>query len=160
MTRKILKLLLYFQCLELDKSVIFLFFKVLNVAFWIGIVLMLFVPGYIYGNGLLKKLSDQPLSLSFNNAESTIIGILGSLMAFIYINVFNQIFGMRFLYQRKATFFRMVSLQNSVFTLYFSKCTFFQLQLYLFKILSHFFSFLLSKLLSILHCYLFFVKVT
>lgn len=129
MTRKILKFLLYFQCLELDKSVIFLFFKVLNVAFWIGIVLMLFVPGYIYGNGLLKKLSDQPLSLSFNNAESTIIGILGSLMAFIYINVFNQIFGMRFLYQRKATFFRMVSLQNSVFTLYFSKCTFFQLQL-------------------------------
>lgn len=160
MTRKILKFLLYFQCLELDKSVIFLFFKVLNVAFWIGIVLMLFVPGYIYGNGLLKKLSDQPLSLSFNNAESTIIGILGSLMAFIYINVFNQIFGMRFLYQRKATFFRMVSLQNSVFTLYFSKCTFFQLQLYLFKILSHFFSFLLSKFLSILHCYLFFVKVT
>lgn len=129
MARKILKFLFYFQCLELDKSVIFLFFKVLNVAFWIGIVLMLFVPGYIYGNGLLKKLSDQPLSLSFNNAESTIIGILGSLMAFIYINVFNQIFGMRFLYQRKATFFRMVSLQNSVFTLYFSKCTFFQLQL-------------------------------
>lgn len=129
MTRKILTFLFYFQCLELDKSVIFLFFKVLNVAFWIGIVLMLFVPGYIYGNGLLKKLSDQPLSLSFNNAESTIIGILGSLMAFIYINVFNQIFGMRFLYQRKATFFRMVSLQNSVFTLYFSKCTFFQLQL-------------------------------
>lgn len=129
MTRKILKFLFYFQCLELDKSVIFLFFKVLNIAFWIGIVLMLFVPGYIYGNGLLKKLSDQPLSLSFNNAESTIIGILGSLMAFIYINVFNQIFGMRFLYQRKATFFRMVSLQNSVFTLYFSKCTFFQLQL-------------------------------
>lgn len=129
MTRKILKFLFYFQRLELDKSVIFLFFKVLNVAFWIGIVLMLFVPGYIYGNGLLKKLSDQPLSLSFNNAESTIIGILGSLMAFIYINVFNQIFGMRFLYQRKATFFRMVSLQNSVFTLYFSKCTFFQLQL-------------------------------
>lgn len=129
MTRKILKFLFYFQCLELDKSVIFLFFKVLNVAFWIGIVLMLFVPGYIYGNGLLKKLSDQPLSLSFNNAESTIIGILGSLMAFIYTNVFNQIFGMRFLYQRKATFFRMVSLQNSVFTLYFSKCTFFQLQL-------------------------------
>lgn len=129
MTRKILKFLFYFQCLELDKSVIFLFFKVLNVAFWIGIVLMLFVPGYIYGNGLLKKLSDQPLSLSFNNAESTIIGILGSLMAFIYINVFNQIFGMRFLYQRKATFFRMVCLQNSVFTLYFSKCTFFQLQL-------------------------------
>lgn len=129
MTRKILKFLFYFQCLELDKSVVFLFFKVLNVAFWIGIVLMLFVPGYIYGNGLLKKLSDQPLSLSFNNAESTIIGILGSLMAFIYINVFNQIFGMRFLYQRKATFFRMVSLQNSVFTLYFSKCTFFQLQL-------------------------------
>lgn len=129
MTRKILKFLFYFQCLELDKSVIFLFFKVLNVAFWIGIVLMLFVPGYIYGNGLLKKLSDQPLSLSFKNAESTIIGILGSLMAFIYINVFNQIFGMRFLYQRKATFFRMVSLQNSVFTLYFSKCTFFQLQL-------------------------------
>lgn len=129
MTRKILKFLFYFQCLELDKSVIFLFFKALNVAFWIGIVLMLFVPGYIYGNGLLKKLSDQPLSLSFNNAESTIIGILGSLMAFIYINVFNQIFGMRFLYQRKATFFRMVSLQNSVFTLYFSKCTFFQLQL-------------------------------
>lgn len=124
-----MKFLFYFQCLELDKSVIFLFFKVLNVAFWIGIVLMLFVPGYIYGNGLLKKLSDQPLSLSFNNAESTIIGILGSLMAFIYINVFNQIFGMRFLYQRKATFFRMVSLQNSVFTLYFSKCTFFQLQL-------------------------------
>lgn len=129
MTRKILKFLFYFQCLELDKSVIFLFFKVLNVAFWIGIVLMIFVPGYIYGNGLLKKLSDQPLSLSFNNAESTIIGILGSLMAFIYINVFNQIFGMRFLYQRKANFFRMVSLQNSVFTLYFSKCTFFQLQL-------------------------------
>lgn len=129
MTRKILKFLFYFQCLELDKSVIFLFFKVLNVAFWIGIVLMIFVPGYIYGNGLLKILSDQPLSLSFNNAESTIIGILGSLMAFIYINVFNQIFGMRFLYQRKATFFRMVSLQNSVFTLYFSKCTFFQLQL-------------------------------
>lgn len=129
MTRKILKFLFYFQCLELDKSVIFLFFKVLNVAFWIGIVLMIFVPGYIYGNGLLKKLSDQPLSLSFNNAESTIIGILGSLMAFIYINVFNQIFGMRFLYQRKATFFRMVSLQNSVFTLYFSKYTFFQLQL-------------------------------
>lgn len=129
MTRKILKFLFYFQCLELDKSVIFLFFKVLNVAFWIGIVLMIFVPGYIYGNGLLKKLSDQPLSLSFNNAESTIIGILGSLMAFIYIKVFNQIFGMRFLYQRKATFFRMVSLQNSVFTLYFSKCTFFQLQL-------------------------------
>lgn len=129
MTRKILKFLFYFQCLELDKSVIFLFFKVLNVAFWIGIGLMIFVPGYIYGNGLLKKLSDQPLSLSFNNAESTIIGILGSLMAFIYINVFNQIFGMRFLYQRKATFFRMVSLQNSVFTLYFSKCTFFQLQL-------------------------------
>lgn len=129
MTRKILKFLFYFQCLELDKSVIFLFFKVLNAAFWIGIVLMIFVPGYIYGNGLLKKLSDQPLSLSFNNAESTIIGILGSLMAFIYINVFNQIFGMRFLYQRKATFFRMVSLQNSVFTLYFSKCTFFQLQL-------------------------------
>lgn len=129
MTRKILKFLFYFQRLELDKSVIFLFFKVLNVAFWIGIVLMLFVPGYIYGNGLLKKLSDQPLSLSFNNAESTIIGILGSLMAFIYTNVFNQIFGMRFLYQRKATFFRMVSLQNSVFTLYFSKCTFFQLQL-------------------------------
>lgn len=129
MTRKILKFLFYFQCLELDKSVIFLFFKVLNVAFWIGIVLMIFVPGYIYGNGLLKKLSDQPLSLSFNNAESTIIGILGSLMAFIYINVFNQIFGMRFLYQRKATFFRMVSLHNSVFTLYFSKCTFFQLQL-------------------------------
>lgn len=129
MTRKILKFLFYFQCLELDKSVIFLFFKVLNVAFWIGIVLMIFVPGYIYGNGLLKKLSDQPLSLSFNNAESTIIGILGSLMAFIYINVFNQIFGMRFLYQRKAIFFRMVSLQNSVFTLYFSKCTFFQLQL-------------------------------
>lgn len=129
MTRKILKFLFYFQCLELDKSVIFLFFKVLNGAFWIGIVLMIFVPGYIYGNGLLKKLSDQPLSLSFNNAESTIIGILGSLMAFIYINVFNQIFGMRFLYQRKATFFRMVSLQNSVFTLYFSKCTFFQLQL-------------------------------
>lgn len=129
MTRKILKFLFYFQCLELDKSVIFLFFKVLNVAFWIGIVLMIFVPGYIYGNGLLKKLSDQPLSLSSNNAESTIIGILGSLMAFIYINVFNQIFGMRFLYQRKATFFRMVSLQNSVFTLYFSKCTFFQLQL-------------------------------
>lgn len=129
MTRKILKFLFYFQCLELDKSVIFLFFKVLNVAFWKGIVLMLFVPGYIYGNGLLKKLSDQPISLSFNNAESTIIGILGSLMAFIYINVFNQIFGMRFLYQRKATFFRMVSLQNSVFTLYFSKCTFFQLQL-------------------------------
>lgn len=129
MTRKILKFLFYFQCLELDKSVIFLFFKVLNVAFWIGIVLMIFVPGYIYGNGLLKKLSDQPLSLSFNNAESTIIGILISLMAFIYINVFNQIFGMRFLYQRKATFFRMVSLQNSVFTLYFSKCTFFQLQL-------------------------------
>lgn len=129
MTRKILKFLFYFQCLELDKSVIFLFFKVLNVAFWIGIVLMLFVPGYIYGNGLLKKLSDHPLSLSFNNAESTIIGILGSLMAFIYINVFNQIFGMRFLYQRKATFFRMVSLQNSVFTLYFSKCTFFQIQL-------------------------------
>lgn len=129
MTRKILKFLFYSQCLELDKSVIFLFFKVLNVAFWIGIVLMIFVPGYIYGNGLLKKLSDQPLSLSFNNAESTIIGILGSLMAFIYINVFNQIFGMRFLYQRKATFFRMVSLQNSVFTLYFSKCTFFQLQL-------------------------------
>lgn len=129
MTRKILKFLLYFQCLELDKSVIFLFFKVLNVAFWIGIVLMIFVPGYIYGNGLLKKLSDQPLSLSFNNAESTIIGILGSLMALIYINVFNQIFGMRFLYQRKATFFRMVSLQNSVFTLYFSKWTFFQLQL-------------------------------
>lgn len=129
MTRKILKFLLYFQCLELHKSVIFLFFKVLNVAFWIGIVLMIFVPGYIYGNGLLKKLSDQPLSLSFNNAESTIIGILGSLMALIYINVFNQIFGMRFLYQRKATFFRMVSLQNSVFTLYFSKCTFFQLQL-------------------------------
>lgn len=129
MTRKTLKFLFYFQCLELDKSVIFLFFKVLNVAFWIGIVLMLFVPGYIYGNGLLKKLSDQPLSLSFNNAESTIIGILGSLMAFIYINVFNQIFGMRFLYQRKATFFRMVSLQNSVFTFYFSKCTFFQLQL-------------------------------
>lgn len=119
MTRKILKFLFYFQCLELDKSVIFLFFKVLNVAFWIGIVLMIFVPGYIYGNGLLKKLSDQPLSLSFNNAESTIIGILGSLMAFIYINVFNQIFGMRFLYQRKATFFRMVSLQNSVFTLYY-----------------------------------------
>ncbi|XP_052675558.1 uncharacterized protein LOC128157153 isoform X3 [Crassostrea angulata] len=84
-----------------------LFSLVLNVAFWIGIVLMIFVPGYIYGNGLLKKLSDQPLSLSFNNAESTIIGILGSLMAFIYINVFNQIFGMRFLYQRKATFFRM-----------------------------------------------------
>lgn len=28
-------------------------------------------------------------------------------MAFIYINVFNQIFGMRFLYQRKATIFRM-----------------------------------------------------
>lgn len=129
MTRKILKFLFYLQCLELDKSVIFLFFKVLNVAFWIGIVLMIFVPGYIYGNGLLKKLSDLPLSLSFNNAESTIIGILGSLMAFIYINVFNQIFGMRFLYQRKATFFRMVSLQNSVFTLYFSKCTFFQLQL-------------------------------
>lgn len=129
MTRKILKFLFYFQCLELDKSVIFLFFKVLNVAFWIGIVLMIFVPGYIYGNGLLKKLSDQPLSLSFNNAESTIIGILGSLMAFIYINVFNQIFGMRFLYQQQATFFRMVSLQNSVFTLYFSKCTFFQLQL-------------------------------
>lgn len=129
MTRKILKFLFYFQCLELDKSVIFLFFKVLNIAFWIGIVLMIFVPGYIYGNGLLKKLSDQPLSLSFNNAESTIFGILGSLMAFIYINVFNQIFGMRFLYQRKATFFRMVSLQNSVFTLYFSKCTFFQLQL-------------------------------
>lgn len=129
MTRKILKFLFYFQCLELDKSLIFLFFKVLNVAFWIGIVLMIFVPGYIYGNGLLKKLSDQPLSLSFNNAESTIIGILGSLMAFIYINVFKQIFGMRFLYQRKATFFRMVSLQNSVFTLYFSKCTFFQLQL-------------------------------
>lgn len=129
MTRKILKFLFYFQCLELDKNVIFLFFKVLNVAFWIGIVLMIFVPGYIYGNGLLKKLSDQPLSLSFNNAESTIIGILGSLMAFIYIKVFNQIFGMRFLYQRKATFFRMVSLQNSVFTLYFSKCTFFQLQL-------------------------------
>lgn len=129
MTRKILKFLFYFQYLELEKSVIFLFFKVLNVAFWIGIVLMIFVPGYIYGNGLLKKLSDQPLSLSFNNAESTIIGILGSLMAFIYINVFNQIFGMRFLYQRKATFFRMVSLQNSVFTLYFSKCTFFQLQL-------------------------------
>lgn len=129
MTRKILKFLFYFQCLELDKSVIFLFFKVLNVAFWIGIVLMIFVPGYIYGNSLLKKLSDQPLSLSFNNAESTIIGILGSLMAIIYINVFNQIFGMRFLYQRKATFFRMVSLQNSVFTLYFSKCTFFQLQL-------------------------------
>lgn len=129
MTRKILKFLLYFQCLELDKSVIFLFFKVLNVAFWIGIVLMIFVPGYIYGNGLLKKLSDQPLSLSFNNAESTIIGILGSLMALIYINVFNQILGMRFLYQRKATFFRMVSVQNSVFTLYFSKCTFFQLQL-------------------------------
>lgn len=129
MTRKTLKFLFYFQCLELDKSVIFLFFKVLNVAFWIGIVLMIFVPGYIYGNGLLKKLSDQPLSLSFNNAESTIIGILGSLMAFIYINVFNQIFGMRFLYQRKATFFRMVSLQNSVFTFYFSKCTFFQLQL-------------------------------
>lgn len=129
MTRKILKFLFYFQCLELAKSVIFLFFKVLNVAFWIGIVLMIFVPGYIYGNSLLKKLSDQPLSLSFNNAESTIIGILGSLMAFIYINVFNQIFGMRFLYQRKATFFRMVSLQNSVFTLYFSKCTFFQLQL-------------------------------
>lgn len=129
MTRKILKFLFYLQCLELDKSVIFLFFKVLNVAFWIGIALMLFVPGYIYGNGLLKKLSDQPLSLSFNNAESTIIGILGSLMAFIYINVFNQIFGMRFLYQRKASFFRMVSLQNSVFTLYFSKCTFFQLQL-------------------------------
>lgn len=129
MTRKILKFLFYFQCLELDKSLIFLFFKVLNVAFWIGIVLMIFVPGYINGNGLLKKVSDQPLSLSFNNAESTIIGILGSLMAFIYINVFNQIFGMRFLYQRKATFFRMVSLQNSVFTLYFSKCTFFQLQL-------------------------------
>lgn len=129
MTIKILKFLFYFQCLELDKSLIFLFFKVLNVAFWIGIVLMIFVPGYINGNGLLKKLSDQPLSLSFNNAESTIIGILGSLMAFIYINVFNQIFGMRFLYQRKATFFRMVSLQNSVFTLYFSKCTFFQLQL-------------------------------
>lgn len=129
MTRKILKFLFYFQCLELDKSVIFLFFKVLNVAFWIGIVLMIFVPGYIYGNGLLKKLSDQPLSLSFNNAESTIIGILGSLMALIYINVFNQILGMRFLYQRKATFFRMVSVQNSVFTLYFSKCTFFQLQL-------------------------------
>lgn len=129
MTRKILKFLFYFQCLELDKSVIFLFFKVLNVAFWIGIVLMIFVPGYIYGNGLLKKLSDQPLSLSFNNAESTIIGILGSLMAFIYINVFNQISGMRFLYQRKATFFRMVSLQHSLFTLYFSKCTFFQLQL-------------------------------
>lgn len=129
MTRKILKFLFYFQCLELDKSVIFLFFKVLNVAFWIGIVLMIIVPGYIYGNGLLKKLSDQPLSLSFNNAESTIIGILGSLMAFIYINVFNQIFGMRFLYQRKATIFRMVSLQNSLFTLYFSKCTFFQLQL-------------------------------
>lgn len=129
MTRKILKFLFYFQCLELDKSVIFLFFKVLNVAFWIGIVLMIFVPGYIYGNGLLKILSDQALSLSFNNAESTIIGILGSLMALIYINVLNQIFGMRFLYQRKATFFRMVSLQNSVFTLYFSKCTFFQLQL-------------------------------
>lgn len=129
MPRKILKFLFYFQCLELNKSVIFLIFKVLNGAFWIGIVLMIFVPGYIYGNGLLKKLSDQPLSLSFNNAESTIIGILGSLMAFIYINVFNQIFGMRFLYQRKATFFRMVSLQNSVFTLYFSKCTFFQLQL-------------------------------
>lgn len=129
LTRKILKFLFYFQCLELNKSVIFLIFKVLNGAFWIGIVLMIFVPGYIYGNGLLKKLSDQPLSLSFNNAESTIIGILGSLMAFIYINVFNQIFGMRFLYQRKATFFRMVSLQNSVFTLYFSKCTFFQLQL-------------------------------
>lgn len=129
MTRKIFNFLFYFQCLELDKSVIFLFFKVLNVAFWIGIVLMIFVPGYIYGNGLLKKLSDQPLSLSFKNAESTIIGILGSLMAFIYTNVFNQIFGMRFLYQRKATFFRMVSLQNSVFTLYFSKCTFFQLQL-------------------------------
>lgn len=129
MTRKILKFLFYFQCLELDKSVIFLFFKVLNVAFWIGLVLMIFVPGYIYGNGLLKKLSDQPLSLSFNNAESTIIGILGSLMAFIYINVFNQIFGMRFLHQRKATFFRMVRLQNSVFTLNFSKCTFFQLQL-------------------------------
>lgn len=129
MTRKILKFLFYFQCLELNKSVIFLIFKVLNGAFWIGIVPMIFVPGYIYGNGLLKKLSDQPLSLSFNNAESTIIGILGSLMALIYINVFNQILGMRFLYQRKATFFRMVSVQNSVFTLYFSKCTFFQLQL-------------------------------
>lgn len=127
-TRKILKFLFYFQCLELNESVIFLIFKVLNGAFWIGIVLMIFVPGYIYGNGLLKKLSDQPLSLSFKNAEYTIIGILGSLMAFIYINVFNQIFGMRFLYQRKATFFRMVSLQNSVFTLYFSTCTFFQLQ--------------------------------
>lgn len=160
MTRKILKFLFYFQCLELDKSLIFLFFKVLNVAFWIGIVLMIFVPGYINGNGLLKKLSDQPLSLSFNNAESTIIGILGSLMAFIYINVFNQIFGMRFLYQRKATFFRMVSLQNSVFTLYFSKCTFFNYSCSYLKSCRTFFSFLLSKLLSILHCYLFFVKVT
>lgn len=81
---------------------------------------MILIPGYIHGDGLLKKLSDQPLSLSFNNAESTIIGILGSLMAFICINVFNRVFGMRFLYQRQVTFFRMVCLQNSVFTLNFS----------------------------------------
>lgn len=126
-------------------------FQVLNSAFWIGIVLMIIAPGYIYGNGLLKKLSDQSLSLSFNTAETSIIGILGSLMAFIYIDVSNQIFGMRGLYQRNTTFFRMVCLQNSVFKLYFwTTCTFFQLQLYL-ESCHTFFSFLLSKLLSIIH---------
>lgn len=79
---------------------------------------MIIAPGYIYGNDLLKKLSDHPLSVSFNTAQTTIIGILGSFMAFIYIDGSIQIFGMRGLYQRNVTFFRMVCLQNSVFTLY------------------------------------------
>lgn len=113
---------------------------------------MILIPGYIHGDGLLKKLSDQPLTLSFNNAESTIIGILGSLMAFICINVFNRVFGMRFLYQRKVTFFRMVCLQNSVLTLNFSTLGFNYNCNYFKKKSCHtcfFFSFLLSKLLSI-----------
>lgn len=91
---------------------------------------MIIAPGFIYGNDLLKKLSDHSLSVSFNTAETTIIVILGSLMAFIYIDGSNQIFGMRGLYQRNVTFFRLVCLQNSVFTLYFSTLyTYSQLQL-------------------------------
>lgn len=73
MTRKILKFLFYFQCLELDKSVIFLFFKVLNVAFWIGIVLMIFVPGYIYmATAFLKnyRISHYLLVLTMQNLLS------------------------------------------------------------------------------------------
>lgn len=76
--------------------------------FWIGLILMGLIPGYIHA-GFLDHLTSYLLSASSVDIKTAVLGILYSLIAVVPIYCIIQVIGAFGLFKRNGTILKVVS---------------------------------------------------